>query len=98
MKRLPMNQLRGARDLLQDAVEAGANASEKVQRAMTAKPYGILKKIRPIAAPVAAVEQVQIRIADKVYQAVRAVNRLSYFATGKALDGLEVLQPPVQKK
>ena len=98
MRKIPIKELRGAKDLLHEAVEAGAYASEKVQRAIARKPYAVLEKIRPIAAPVKVVEQVQSLITDKVYQAIRGVNKLSSAAAGKALDGIELLQKPKQKK
>ena len=98
MKKIPIKELRGAKDLLHEAVQAGVNASEKVQRDIARKPYALLGKIRPIAAPVKVIEQTQTLITDKVYQAIRGVTKLSHFAASTALDGVELLQGPKKKK
>lgn len=84
-----LRQLRGAKDLLEDAVEAAAVAIGDTQKAMTRKPYALLARITPIAAPVRAIEQAHLQMTDGVYFAIRLGNRLAGVMAGLALDRLE---------
>jgi len=81
-----LRQIRGAKDLLEDAVEALAVSVGEAQRKMTRQPYALLARIEPISKPVRAIEEAHLRITDGVYFSIRLGNRLVGMAAGFALD------------
>ena len=89
MEKLSLRQIRGAKDLVEDAVDAAAVAIGDVQRRMTQAPYALLAGVAPIARPVRAIEQAHLRIADSVYFSIRLGNRLAGNVAGLVLDRLE---------
>ena len=89
MNEVSVRQLRGAKDLVEDAVDAAALAIGDVQRKMTQAPYALLAAGAPIARPVRAIERVHLRITDSVYFSLRLANRLAGTMAGLALDQLE---------
>lgn len=93
MAQLPFQQLRGVKDLLQGAVDAGVNASERLHLEIARKPYTVLKQLDPIAAPVQTVEQIQESITLGVYQSIRAITRISATVAGEVIDRIEAATP-----
>lgn len=89
MTKIDLRQVRGAKDLLQDAVEAGVNATESVHRAIARKPYAILSSIDAIAGPVRQIEQVQSVITTGVYLTIRTLNKTVGAVATLALDRLD---------
>jgi hypothetical protein len=89
MARLPTKQLRGIKDLIQDAVDAGVDATEKLHLIIMRKPYAALEKIDAIAAPVHLVERVQNTITIGTYQSIRTINKLSATIASRVIDHLE---------
>lgn len=89
MKKPNIKQLRGAKDLLQEAVEAGVNATEKVHHAIAKKPYAVLGSLPVIAVPVRHIETVQTTITTGVYRAIRAVNKTSGTLATHLIDRLD---------
>lgn len=89
MNEVSVRQLRGAKDLVEDAVDVAALAIGDVQRKMTQAPYALLAAVAPIARPVRAIERVHLRITDSVYFSLRLGNRLAGTLAGLALDQLE---------
>lgn len=77
-----IKQWRGLRALLEDAVEQGASAVERVHVATAKRPFEILKRLPPIGKWVEGVEAVHDTIVAGAYGSVRVVNRV----VGKALD------------
>ncbi|HEX7644718.1 MAG TPA: hypothetical protein VF472_21145 [Burkholderiaceae bacterium] len=86
MNRITLAQLRGAKDLLEDAVLAGTDAAERLQLSMARRPYAALEMILPIAAPVRAVEQVQAAITLGIYGTIRSTTRAAALLAGSVLD------------
>lgn len=86
MNRIAVGQLRGAKDLLQDAVLAGTDVAERLQLSLTRQPYAVLEKISPFTAPVRAVERVQTAITLRVYGAIRSVTRATAIVAERALE------------
>jgi hypothetical protein len=84
-----LRQIRGAKDLVEETIDAAALAINEVQRTMTRMPYALLARIEPIAAPVQAIEQVHLKIADSVYFSIRVGNRLVGNVAGFMLDQLD---------
>ena len=62
-----LRQIRGAKELVEETVDAATLAINEVQRTMTRMPYALLARIGPIAVPVKAIEQAHLKIADSVY-------------------------------
>ena len=84
-----LRQIRGAKELVEETVDAAALAVNEVQRTMTRLPYAMLARIGLIAAPVQAIEQAHLKIADSVYFSIRVGNRLVGNMAGFVLDQLE---------
>lgn len=89
MKRTTVGQLRGAKDLIEDALLAGTDVAQRLQLSVARQPYAILEKIAPIAVPVRAVEQAQLAITLGIFGAIRSVTRASGFVANHALDLIE---------
>ena len=70
-------QIRGIKQLLDDAFSAALDTTEKLHQNIATKPYRLLEKVDPIAAPARAVEQVQSGITHGVYAAIRGVHQVS---------------------
>jgi len=87
-----MNRLRGLRALLQDAVEHGTTAVERVHRATAARPFDILDHIPPIAPAARGVRLVHDATVAGVYETIRQVNRLVGVTLSAAIDLYE--HPP----
>lgn len=89
MSHLTLEQIRGVKDLIHDAVAAGVDVAEKTHVAIARQPYAILKQVGIIAAPVGLIEHVQMGITSGVYQSIRAVNWLVATVATGAIDMLE---------
>jgi hypothetical protein len=89
MSRLSLQQARGLKDLIQETVEAGASAIEKVHQDIACQPFAVLKKINVIAVPVQAIETVHQTITGGVYTSVRTVNRIAGVLATQVLNRLE---------
>ena len=84
-----VRQIRGAKELVEEAVDAATLRICEVQRVMTRKPYAVLALVPPIAVPVRVIEEAHLHIVDGVYFAIRLGNRLAGLMAGYALDRLE---------
>lgn len=89
MAKFPVQQMRGAKDLIQDAVDAGVTATERVHQAIARKPYALLAKIDAIASPVQAVETIHQTITGGVYSAIRRANKLTGAIATHVIDRLD---------
>ena len=92
MSPLSIQQLRGLKNLIQEAIAGGANEIEEVHRAIARQPFALLKKIGPIAMPVKAVECVQGAVTGCVYRSIHAVNQIAGTVATQVLDRLEEQQ------
>ena len=84
-----LRQLRGAKDLAQDAVAATVHAVAEAHHDIARVPYAVLGRIPVVGEPARAIEQVQQAITSSVYEAILAVNRLAGSAATCVLDRLE---------
>ncbi len=84
-----VRQIRGAKELVEEAVDAAASRIGEVQRVMTRKPYAVLAMLSPVAVPMRAIEEAHLHVVDGVYFAIRLGNRLGGLMAGYALDRLE---------
>ena len=89
MEKTTIRQLRGLNDLIADAMDAGLTRSEQIHRAIAGKPYSVLKRISPIAAPVRTVEFVETTITGSVYWTIRLATRVSGVVVSRVLERLD---------
>jgi hypothetical protein len=81
-----LNRLRGLRALLEDAVEHGTSAVERVHRATAARPFDILDHIAPIAPAAHGVRVIHDATVAGVYETIRQVNHLVGATLSAAID------------
>ena len=81
-----LNRLRGLRTLLEDAVEHGTSAVERVHRATAARPFEVLDLIPPVAPAARGVRVVHDATVAGVYETIRQVNHLVGVTLSAALD------------
>lgn len=89
MDRETMKQMRGAKDLLQDGVDAAANSIEKAQRGVVHRSYDIVARVTHLDLPVRAIESVQQAVTGGIYASIRLGNHATAAAATIALDCLE---------
>jgi hypothetical protein len=82
-------RLRGLKDLVQDAVDAGATAIERVHRQAAARPFALLEKLPALAVPARGVHEIHDAVVTHAYGMVRLVNRVVRETTDAALDAAE---------
>jgi hypothetical protein len=75
----------GLKALVQDGVEHGSRAVERIQKATAARTFDILERIPPIAAPAHSVRVVHDLSVSAVHGAIRLVARVVGAAVGAAL-------------
>jgi hypothetical protein len=86
-----MKRLRGLRALVEQAVEHGSKAVEKVHRATANRTFDVLESIEPIATPVKVVHTFHDLSVGATYGAIRLVNKV----VGKTLDvAIDVADAP----
>jgi hypothetical protein len=71
-----LNRLRGLRALLEDMVEHGTSAVERVHRATAARPFDVLDHVPPIAPAARGVRVIHDATVAGVYETIRQVNHL----------------------
>ena len=98
MEKIPVQQIRGVKDLLQDAVDVGVNVTEEVHQSIARKPYELLAKFTPISAQVKVIEQVQFTITAGVYEAIRTVNKLTGALATQVIDRLDADADATRKR
>ena len=77
-----LKRWRGLVALINDAVEHGSSAVERVHLATARRPFWVIEQVPGIAEPTRAIHDVHDAIVSGVYQQIRSVNRLA----GKAID------------
>ncbi len=80
-----MNRLRGLRALLEDAVEHGTTAVERVHKATAARPFDILD-LTPVAPAARGVRLIHDATVAGVYETIRQVNHLVGVTLSAAID------------
>lgn len=89
MAKPTVRQLRGLNDLITDALAAGVTRTEEIHRAIARRPYAVLKRIGPIAAPVRTVEFVETTISGSVYWTIRLASEVSGRIVSQVLERLD---------
>jgi hypothetical protein len=81
-----MSRLRGLRALLEDAVEHGTTAVERVHKATAARPFEVLDLIPAIAPAARGVRLVHDATVAGVYETIRQVNHVVGLTLSAAID------------
>jgi hypothetical protein len=89
MEKRTIRRLRGAVELVTDAIDAATTEAQRTQEAFARRPYAVLARIEPIARPAKAIESLQFAITAVVYGAVRAGNAVVGAVFTAAVDRLE---------
>lgn len=84
-----MKRWRGLKSLVQDVVDKGATAVEGVHRRTAAVPFRLLRRIRPLDAPVRRIQALHDLALSTSYAMVRLVNRVAGKTVDVALDVAE---------
>ncbi|MFP2924262.1 hypothetical protein ACLESO_03380 [Pyxidicoccus sp. 3LG] len=85
-----MKRWRGLKALVQDVVNRGATAVEGVHQRTAAVPFRLLRRIRPLDAPVRRIHALHDLALSTSYGMVRLVNRVVGKTADVALDVLEL--------
>jgi hypothetical protein len=85
-----MQRWRGLASLVVDAVEHGSRAVEHIQKETARRPFAILERIPPIAAPARGVHLVHDAAVSGVHGAIRLVNQAAGAVIGAAIDVIEL--------
>jgi hypothetical protein len=70
-----MSRWHGLKSLLEDVVENGSRAVERVHRESARRPFEILELIPPIALPVRGVRLIHDAVLTTVYEGIRLTTR-----------------------
>ena len=89
MQKRTIRKLRGAVELVTDAVDAAATEAQRAHEELARKPYAVLARIEPIAGPAKTIESLQFAITALAYGAVRAGNAIAGAVVTTAIDRLE---------
>ena len=81
-----MKRWRGLKDLLQDAVDKGTTAVERVHKDVVRTPFAVLEHVPPLADPARRCWSLAERAISETYETIRAVNRMTGELVGVALD------------
>jgi hypothetical protein len=84
-----IRKLRGAVELVTDAVDAATTEAQRTQEAFARRPYAVLARIEPLAGPAKAIESLQFAITAIAYGAVRAGNAIVGAVVTSAIARLE---------
>jgi pimeloyl-ACP methyl ester carboxylesterase len=89
-----LERLDGYRALLQDAVEEGATAIQKVQEELTARPYDLIELVPPLRGPTKLVRRAHFAQLRRVYDAIRVVNRAVGVVLGVGIASIKTRECP----
>ena len=88
-----LEQLKGLKDLVQDAIDKGASSVEEVHKDIAARPFSVLEQIIPLEAPVKGVREIQQATIGNVYEMIRLVNRTTGEIAGEILEKIDDAAP-----
>ncbi len=67
-------KIQGIIDLVEDAIENGANSIEEVHMSIAEKPFELLKNIAPLEQAADSILNIQEQTIGNVYQTIRRIN------------------------
>ncbi len=89
MSDLSIEQIRGLKDLIHDAIIITVNTTEETHHALARQPYAVLRRIPGIAGPALAIEQVQNLITRNSYRAIRNIAAVTAVLATYMIDRVE---------
>ncbi|WP_437927246.1 hypothetical protein WMF37_50890 [Sorangium sp. So ce291] len=89
-----MERWRGLKDLVEDAVDHGSRAVERLQKHAAKRPFDLLEQIPPLRAPVRGVRLIHDTTLSGVHGAIRLVNRAVGGTVDVVLDLVEQKRQP----
>lgn len=95
MDRQTLQQIRGAKELIEETVETATRAVADAHKTIACWPFDVLARIAPIAGPVRTAERFQLSAIDGFYNAVLGISRLVGGGATYLLDHLEGWPEPV---
>jgi hypothetical protein len=84
-----MKQWRGLSALVEDAVEHGSRAVERIHMVTAARPFRIIEYIPGVAAPTRVVHTMHDVAVTTTYRTIRLVNRAVGIVVGVTLEALD---------
>ena len=84
-----MQRWRGLKALVQDGVEHGSRAVERVHLGIARRSFLILEAIPPIAVPAKGVHEIHDAVVANAHGMIRLVNRVAGDTLGRVLDVVE---------
>lgn len=79
-----IQQWRGLKALVQDAVDHGSRAVERLQKEVASRPFDLLEQIPQIKTPVRGIREIHDTAVSSVHGMIRLVNRVA----GETLDAV----------
>ncbi|UQA57794.1 hypothetical protein [Polyangium aurulentum] len=71
-----MERWRGLKALVQDAVDHGSRAVERLQKETARKPFELLARIPPLHTPVMGIREIHDMAVSQAHAMIRLVNRV----------------------
>jgi len=71
-----MERWRGMKSLVQDAVDQGSRAVERLQKDTAKKPFDLLARIPPLHVPVQGIREIHDMAVSNAHAMIRLVNRV----------------------
>lgn len=87
-----MNRLRGLKALVQDAVDQGSRAVERLQKETMRRPLEIIAQIPPLEVPGKGILEIHDLAVTNTHAVVRVVNRVVFDTMGVLIDIAEKRQ------
>jgi hypothetical protein len=84
-----MTDLKGLKDLVQEAIDKGATTVEEVHQSIASKPLEILQQLVPDKTPAKEIEAFQKKTIGSVYDMIRTVNQAVGEIAGNLLAKIE---------
>ncbi len=89
-----MERWRGLKALVQEAVEQGSRAVERLQKETAQRPFDILQRIPPLRVPVQGIREIHDLAVSSTHAMIRLVNRVVGDTLDVVLDIVEHRQEP----
>jgi hypothetical protein len=84
-----LRRWRGLKELVENAVENGSIAIERLQKETARRPFSILESIPPIALPVRRIHELHDHVVSSVHGSIRITTRVVGQCLDVVLDTLE---------
>ena len=89
-----MSRLRGLADLVQDAVQHGTLAVEKVHQSVARTPLDVVALVPPLTAPARRIAALQAQVIAITYETIRATSAAAGVLVRACIDAVETVRGP----